>query len=62
MEAWARSQPIKDMRVEVVRQGRAADLHRHPGQGDDCVLLYGHLDKQPEMTGWDDDLVRGSRC
>ena len=22
----------------------------------DCVLLYGHLDKQPEMTGWDDDL------
>jgi acetylornithine deacetylase/succinyl-diaminopimelate desuccinylase-like protein len=19
---------------------------------DDCVLLYGHLDKQPEMTGW----------
>jgi acetylornithine deacetylase/succinyl-diaminopimelate desuccinylase-like protein len=20
------------------------------------VLLYGHLDKQPEMTGWDDDL------
>ncbi|MHB8678472.1 MAG: M20/M25/M40 family metallo-hydrolase, partial [Rudaea sp.] len=20
--------------------------------GGDCVLLYGHLDKQPEMTGW----------
>jgi acetylornithine deacetylase/succinyl-diaminopimelate desuccinylase-like protein len=20
--------------------------------GEDCVLLYGHLDKQPEMTGW----------
>jgi acetylornithine deacetylase/succinyl-diaminopimelate desuccinylase-like protein len=27
-----------------------------PGTGDDCVLLYGHLDKQPEMTGWADDL------
>ena len=27
-----------------------------PGSGDDCVLLYGHLDKQPEMTGWADDL------
>ena len=26
------------------------------GSDDDCVLLYGHLDKQPEMTGWDDDL------
>lgn len=25
-------------------------------RSDDCVLLYGHLDKQPEMTGWDDDL------
>ena len=23
-----------------------------PACGDDCVLLYGHLDKQPEMTGW----------
>jgi acetylornithine deacetylase/succinyl-diaminopimelate desuccinylase-like protein len=19
---------------------------------DDCILLYGHMDKQPEMTGW----------
>ncbi|MDE1885802.1 MAG: M20 family metallopeptidase [Xanthomonadaceae bacterium] len=24
--------------------------------GDDCVLLYGHLDKQPEMTGWSSHL------
>ena len=23
-----------------------------PGQTKDTVLLYGHLDKQPEMTGW----------
>src|SRR5438445_298455 len=23
-----------------------------PGEGEDTVLLYGHLDKQPEMTGW----------
>jgi acetylornithine deacetylase/succinyl-diaminopimelate desuccinylase-like protein len=26
------------------------------GQGDDTVLLYGHLDKQPEMNGWSDHL------
>jgi acetylornithine deacetylase/succinyl-diaminopimelate desuccinylase-like protein len=26
------------------------------GTDDDTVLLYGHLDKQPEMTGWRDDL------
>jgi acetylornithine deacetylase/succinyl-diaminopimelate desuccinylase-like protein len=23
-----------------------------PGTGTDCIMLYGHLDKQPEMTGW----------
>jgi acetylornithine deacetylase/succinyl-diaminopimelate desuccinylase-like protein len=27
-----------------------------PGRGDDCVLLYGHYDKQPEFTGWRDGL------
>ncbi|NNL96182.1 MAG: M20/M25/M40 family metallo-hydrolase, partial [Xanthomonadales bacterium] len=27
-----------------------------PGEGEDTVLLYGHLDKQPEMVGWADDL------
>jgi len=26
------------------------------GSNDDTVLLYGHLDKQPEMTGWREDL------
>ena len=27
-----------------------------PGTIDDCVLMYGHLDKQPEFTGWSDGL------
>ena len=27
-----------------------------PGNSEDTVLLYGHLDKQPEMAGWDEDL------
>ena len=55
------------MQVEVVRlEGRTPrDLHRDPartgGSGDDCVLLYGHLDKQPEMTGWARASARGSR-
>ncbi|HEY3115827.1 MAG TPA: M20/M25/M40 family metallo-hydrolase [Chloroflexota bacterium] len=26
------------------------------GTGDDCVLLYGHFDKQPEFTGWREGL------
>lgn len=62
MEAWARSQPIPGMQVEVVRlEGRTPLIFievpaANGGRDDDCVLLYGHLDKQPEMTGWDDDL------
>jgi acetylornithine deacetylase/succinyl-diaminopimelate desuccinylase-like protein len=58
METWARAQPIAGMTVEVVRlQGRTPLIYIEvPGQGDDCVLLYGHLDKQPEMTGWAEGL------
>ena len=55
---WARKQPIAGMTVEVVRlENRTPLIYIEvPGDGDDCVLLYGHLDKQPEMTGWADDL------
>jgi acetylornithine deacetylase/succinyl-diaminopimelate desuccinylase-like protein len=58
MEAWARAQPIPGMQLEVVRlPGRTPLIFIEiPGQGDDTVLLYGHLDKQPEMTGWSDHL------
>ncbi|WP_407352392.1 M20 family metallopeptidase [Luteimonas sp. R10] len=62
MQRWAEAQPIPGMQVEVVRlEGRTPLIFieipaAHGGSDDDCVLLYGHLDKQPEMTGWDDDL------
>lgn len=54
MEKWAKAQPIPGMQLEVVRlPGRTPLIFIEiPGTGDDCVLLYGHLDKQPEMTGW----------
>src|SRR5688500_9880296 len=57
-EAWTKAQPIPGMQVEVVAlEGRTPLIFIEiPGQGDDCVLLYGNLDKQPEMTGWADDL------
>ena len=57
METWAKAQPIKGMQLEVVRlEGRTPlifiDIPASGADtGDDCVLLYGHLDKQPEMTG-----------
>src|SRR5487761_778280 len=50
-EAWARARALKGMRLEVMRlDGRTPLLLIDiPGASDDCVLLYGHLDKQPEM-------------
>jgi len=53
-EAWARQQPVRGMTVEIVRlPGRTPVLYFDaPGTGARTVLLYGHLDKQPEMTGW----------
>ena len=57
-EAWAKQQPIDGMQVEVVRiEGRTPLLFIDiPGASDDVVLLYGHYDKQPEFSGWDEDL------
>jgi acetylornithine deacetylase/succinyl-diaminopimelate desuccinylase-like protein len=57
-EAWCRAQSVPDMTLEVVRQpGRTPLLFLEvPGIGRHTVLLYGHLDKQPEMTGWREGL------
>jgi acetylornithine deacetylase/succinyl-diaminopimelate desuccinylase-like protein len=56
MEAWARKRldALPGATLEVVRlEGRTpVILIEVPGSSDDTVLLYGHLDKQPEMTGW----------
>ena len=58
VESWCRAQPIKGMTFEVVRLADRTPLIfvDIAGEGKDCVLLYGHLDKQPEMTGWRADL------
>jgi acetylornithine deacetylase/succinyl-diaminopimelate desuccinylase-like protein len=54
MAAWCRRQPIPGLKVEILRaSGRTPLLFCEiPGQGPDTVLLYGHMDKQPEFTGW----------
>ncbi|XQA61570.1 M20 family metallopeptidase [Xanthomonas sacchari] len=62
MERWARAQAIPGLQVEVVQlEGRTPLIYLEvpassDATGEDTVLLYGHLDKQPEMTGWDADL------
>lgn len=55
---WCRRQPIDGLSVDVIRlDGRTPVIFMEvPGTLDDTVLLYGHLDKQPEMTGWADYL------
>jgi acetylornithine deacetylase/succinyl-diaminopimelate desuccinylase-like protein len=55
-ERWVRAKlpDLPEATIEVVRlPGRTpVILIDVPGEGADTVLLYGHLDKQPEMTGW----------
>ncbi len=54
--AWCKARPIPGLKLEVVRlkneQGEERTpviLMEIPGQTNETVLLYGHLDKQPEM-------------
>jgi acetylornithine deacetylase/succinyl-diaminopimelate desuccinylase-like protein len=71
LEAWARERipALPGATLEVVRlDGRTpVILIEVPGEVDDTVLLYGHLDKQPEMHGWSEGLgpwepvIRGDR-
>ena len=57
-DAWVKKQPVRGLAVEIVRlPGRTPLLYFDvPGsnKSDRTVLLYGHLDKQPEMSGWRD--------
>ncbi|TAN03552.1 MAG: M20/M25/M40 family metallo-hydrolase [Rhodanobacteraceae bacterium] len=65
MEKWARAklQSLPGATLEVVRLPNRTPLifidvpaSGNAARADDCVLLYGHLDKQPEMTGWSEGL------
>ncbi len=59
---WCRARPIPGLTLEVVElDGRTPMIVIEApatggGAADDTVLLYGHLDKQPEMEGWRDGL------
>ncbi len=57
---WVASQGVKGLTLEVMElEGRTPVLYFDvPATGglpaNPTVLFYGHLDKQPEMTGWRD--------
>jgi acetylornithine deacetylase/succinyl-diaminopimelate desuccinylase-like protein len=61
-ETWVRKQQVQGLSVEIVRlPGRTPvlwfDVPATAGvSAARTVLLYGHLDKQPEMVGWRDGL------
>jgi acetylornithine deacetylase/succinyl-diaminopimelate desuccinylase-like protein len=55
-QTWATKQPVQGLTVEIVRlRERTPLLYFNvpaTNNSDRTVLLYGHLDKQPEMVGW----------
>ena len=59
--AWVESRKVKGLTLEVLRMpGRTPviffDIPATRAGSTDTVLLYGHLDKQPEFNGWRNDL------
>ena len=57
-EQWSRAQNILGLKIEVVRLDNRTPVIFFEIDGDapGTILMYGHLDKQPEMTGWRDGL------
>jgi len=55
---WCKAEQIEGMTLEILISADRTPLifMDIPGQGDGNVLLYGHLDKQPEMHGWREPL------
>ncbi|HVR44876.1 MAG TPA: M20 family metallopeptidase [Thermoanaerobaculia bacterium] len=55
---WAKGEGLGGARLEVVEpEGKTPLIFIEiEGSAPGTILLYGHLDKQPEMTGWDEGL------
>jgi acetylornithine deacetylase/succinyl-diaminopimelate desuccinylase-like protein len=56
--AWCRQHAVPGMKLEIVQLDKRTPVLfiDIPGKADGNILVYGHLDKQPEMTGWRDGL------
>ena len=59
--AWVEARRVSGLRLEVVRiEGRTPviffEVESTRAGSTETVLMYGHLDKQPEFSGWRSDL------
>lgn len=57
---WVLNQNINNLNLEIVKLPNRTpllylDIPAFNSNNDKTILLYGHLDKQPEMVGWDED-------
>ncbi|MCA0213717.1 MAG: M20 family metallopeptidase [Proteobacteria bacterium] len=58
---WVEAQKVEGLTLEIVRlPGRTPvlffDIPATRAESSQTVLMYGHMDKQPEFTGWRNDL------
>jgi acetylornithine deacetylase/succinyl-diaminopimelate desuccinylase-like protein len=55
---WSEQQQVKGMKIEVLEsEGRTPLIYIEvDGDSSSTVLMYGHLDKQPAMVGWEKGL------
>jgi len=63
---WVLAQKVEGLRLEIIRLARPDGTPRTPvlffeidatrAGSESTVLMYGHLDKQPEFSGWRNDL------
>lgn len=58
VDQWIDDQKVPGLKKEILESGGRTPLLLLdiPGDANYQVLMYGHLDKQPEMTGWSDGL------
>jgi acetylornithine deacetylase/succinyl-diaminopimelate desuccinylase-like protein len=59
--AWVEAQKVQGLKLEIVRlPGRTPvlffEIEGTKAGAAQTILMYGHLDKQPEFTGWRSDL------
>ncbi|HEX2493215.1 MAG TPA: M20/M25/M40 family metallo-hydrolase, partial [Steroidobacter sp.] len=63
LRRWCEAHALPGMKVEIVSlPGRTPllfiDIPATGGSAsEDCILMYGHMDKQPEFVGWADGLA-----